>query len=322
LQAGQKQTVLNLHNAGILPDVIAMQLDISKEQVVRIITDDDALNKKTVDNKKTSIKQSSEASLVGTFYLDAAVNIDNIIKSAQLQMWKSLKGEMEFNISTEDTQNVLAKVGESKVTLVVLYIDIVESTKLSMTLPVDKLAAIIRAFTHEISLVVSAYGGYVLKYLGDAILAFFVISDKSELYIQCINAVYCARSMVRAVKEGFNPILDQEGYPELCVRVGIDVGEVVVVQYGWNIQSSILDDGKQVISKKAHHDILGYTISVASKITGIAEPNQIVIGQYVYDVLDGEQKDAFKMLSSPSNMWNYVSSKTGDLYNLYAHSSS
>lgn len=126
-----------------------------------------------------------------------------------------------------------------------------------------------------------------------------------------LDDIYCARSMVRAVKEGFNPILDQEGYPELCVRVGIDVGEVVVVQYGWNIQSSILDDGNQVIAKKAHHDILGYTIiSVASKITGIAEPNQIAIGQYVYDVLDGGQKDAFKVLSSPSNMWNYVSSKT------------
>jgi class 3 adenylate cyclase len=215
------------------------------------------------------------------FYLDAVVNIDKIIKSAQLEMWKSLKGEMEFNISTEDTQNVLAKVAGSKVTFVISYIDIVGSTKLSMTLPVDKLAAIIRAFTHETSLVVSAYGGYVLKYLGDAILTFFVVAEKSDLYIPCINAVHCARSMIRAVKEGFNPLLNQEGYPELGVHVGIDVGEVVVVQYGWNIQSSIVEGDREIIARKAHHDILGYTISMASKITGIAEPNQIVIGRYV-----------------------------------------
>ncbi|MGI0021152.1 MAG: hypothetical protein ACREAY_11850, partial [Nitrososphaera sp.] len=77
-----------------------------------------------------------------------------------------------------------------------------------------------------------------------------------------------------------------------------------------------------IITKKAHHDILGYTISMASKITGLAEPNQIVIGQHVYDVLDNKQRRAFKLLSVPSGIWDYVSSKTGNLYNLYARSSS
>lgn len=313
----KKQTVLNLYDAGILPEVIAMQLDISKEEVIRIIND-----KSIQDVKKTmSVKKPSYISSLGMFYLDAVVNIDNIIKSAQLEMWKSLKGEMEFNISTEDAQNSLAKAAGSKTTLAILYIDVVGSTKLSMTLPVDKLAAIIRAFTHEMSLVVSAYGGYVLKYLGDAILAFFVVYDKSNIYIPCINAINCARTMVRAVKEGLNPVLSQEGYHELDVRVGIDVGEVVVVQYGWNIQPSVID-GRQMMTKKAHHDILGYTISVASKITGLAEPNQIVIGQYVYDVLDKEQKKAFRLLSIPLDAWSYVGRKTGNLYNLYARSSS
>jgi len=309
-----KEIVLNLHESGILPEVIAMQLDISKEDVIRIINDTN------VQEQRRPANQASAESSLGMFYLDAVVNIDNIIKSAQLEMWKSLKGEMEFNISTEDTQNALAKLSGSKVTLVILYIDIVGSTKLSMTLPVDKLAAIVRAFTHEMSLIVSAYGGYVLKYLGDAILAFFAAADKSNLYIPCSNAVNCARSMIRAVKEGFNPLLNQEGYPELGVRVGIDVGEVVVVQYGWNVQSSGLDNDNSTVMKKPHHDILGYTISVASKITGIAEPNQIVIGQYVYDALDKKQRYVFKQLSTPE-MWDYVSSKTGKLYNLYGPSS-
>ncbi len=309
----QKETVLNLHKSGILPEVIAAQLDITKEEVIRIITDSN------VQDQRRAAKQASAASSHGVFYLDAVVNINNIIKSAQLEMWKSLKGEMEFDISTEDAQDALAKLAGSKVTLVILYIDIVGSTRLSMTLPVDKLAAIVRAFTHEMSLIVSAYGGYVLKYLGDAILAFFVVADKSDLYIPCSNAVNCARSMIRAVREGFNPVLNQEGYPELNVRVGIDVGEVVVVQYGWNVQSSGLDNGNSTVMKKPLHDILGYTISVASKITSIAEPNQIVIGQYVYDALDKEQRNAFKQLSTPK-MWDYVSSKTGKLYNLYGPS--
>jgi class 3 adenylate cyclase len=305
--------VLDLHAAGILPEVIATQLDISKEEVARII--EDALVK---DRRKKARAENAAPSL-GMFYLDAVVNIDNIIRSAQLEMWKSLKGEMEFDLSMKETQAALEQAAGSKTTFVILYIDLVGSTKLSMTLPIDKLAAIVRAFTHEMSLVVSAYGGYVLKYLGDAILAFFVVPDKSDLYIPCTNAVHCARSMIRALKEGFNPLLNQEGYPELGAHVGIDVGEVIVVQYGWNVHSFPSGDGGTATTKTAHYDILGYTISMASKITGIAEPNQIVIGQYVYNALDKGQRDAFKRLSSPE-FWNYVSSKTGKLYNLYARS--
>jgi class 3 adenylate cyclase len=308
--------VLNLHGAGVLPDVIAMQLDMSKEEVSMIINERNIQD----EGKKTAVKGTADAPSMGMFYLDAVVNIDNIIKSAQLEMWKSLKGEMEFNISGEDTQNVLAKLAGSKVTFVILYIDIVGSTKLSMTLPVDKLAAIVRAFTHEMSLVVSAYGGYVLKYLGDAILAFFVVTDESDWYIPCINAVQCARSMIKAVKDGFNPVLSQEGYPEISVRVGIDVGEIVVVQYGWNIQSSIVDGKTRVTTKKAHYDIIGYTVSIASKITGIAEPNQIVVGQYVYEALDKKQRNAFKLLSITPDIWSYVAKTTGKVYNLYSRS--
>jgi class 3 adenylate cyclase len=292
-----------------------MQLDISKE-VDRIIKEGTAEDEK----KRLSVKQDSDTSSLGMFYLDAVVNIESIIKSAQLAMWKSLKGEMEFNITNEDTHAVLAKVAESKATFAILYIDIVGSTKFSMMLPADKLAAIIRGFTHEMSLIVSAYGGYVLKYLGDAILAFFVVSDKSNLYLPCINAVHCARSMLRAVKEGFNIILSQEGYPELDVRVGMDVGESIVVQYGWDIQSFVTD-GRKVTVKKAHHDLLGYTISVESKMTGLAKPNQIVIGQYMYEVLDEQQRDGFKLLPTAPEIWRYVGSKTGNLYSLFASSS-
>ena len=154
MQVRQKQTILNLHTAGILPEVIAMQLDIGKEEVERTIIQE-GIRK---EMKRRPARQASETSLLGMFYLDAMVNIDNIIKSAQLEIWKSLKGEMEFNISREDTQNILGRAAGSKVTFVILYIDIVGSTKVSMELPVDKLAAIIRAFTHEMSLVVSAYG--------------------------------------------------------------------------------------------------------------------------------------------------------------------
>ncbi|HYZ49333.1 MAG TPA: hypothetical protein VE593_00490, partial [Nitrososphaeraceae archaeon] len=75
-------------------------------------------------------------------------------------------------------------------------------------------------------------------------------------------------------------------------------------------------DGK-VITKAPYFDILGYTISIATKMTAFAKPDQIVIGQLVYNVLDDEQKSTFRLLAINPNIWDYFSNITGGIYNLY-----
>jgi adenylate cyclase len=315
----QRQTVLNLYNSGISADIISLQLDMSKEEVDKII---EATNIEE-ERKKLSIRQASDIPSLGSFYLDAVVDLDSAIRMAQSRVWKALKVAPEFDISFKETHNVLERFAKSKVTLVILHIDLVGSTKLSMTLPVDRLATIIQAFTQEMSLMIAAYGGYVLKYVGDAILAFFVVADNYDLYLPCTNAVYCARSMIKVMRQGINPILNQYDYPEMSVRVGIDVGENVIVQFGWDSLNYIADskedknNGNQILIKKPHLDILGYTISIATKMTALARPDQIVIGQSVYNSLDDSQKSNFKVLPVSPEVWNYVSENTGNIYRLY-----
>jgi adenylate cyclase len=245
--------------------------------------------------------------------LDKAVNIDYATKHAQLSMWSALKVKPDFDISLEETQNALKKYAESKATFVIIHVDLVDSTKLSMTLPIDRLTTIIQAFAQELSLVISSYGGYVLKYIGDAILAFFIVDSQNDLYLRCINAVDCGCTMVKVLRQGINPILNQSDYPELRIRIGIDVGKNAVVKFGWNARTL---DGK-VITKAPHFDILGYTISIATKMTAFAKPDQIVIGQLVYNVLDDEQKSTFRLLAINPNIWDYFSNITGGIYNLY-----
>ena len=169
----QKKTIINLYNSGITPDIIALEMDISQDEVMRVIKNDISEE----ERRKINAKKISDAPLLSQLYLDAIVNVDSAIKHAQSTMWKALKVKSEFNISMEETQKILEGYSESKVTLVILHIDIVESTRLSMILPVDRLAAIIRAFAQEMSLLIAVYGGYVLKYIGDAILAFFVVNS-------------------------------------------------------------------------------------------------------------------------------------------------
>ena len=69
------------------------------------------------------------------------------------------------------------------------------------------------------------------------------------------------------------------------VRIGIDIGDQnAVLQYEWDIHR--LNDNNtqnQQAVKNPHYDIIGYTVNVAVKMTGLAKPNQVAIGQLVYD---------------------------------------
>jgi adenylate cyclase len=326
----QRTTILNLYNSGIDPEVISMELDVSQDLVMEIIGNEarDALEKSTT---------ASSDFLLNKLYLDAVIDINSVIKESQVRTWNALKARPDFGISFRETQTVLEKHVESKMRLVILHIDLVGSTKMSLSLPIDRLTTIIRTFAQEMSFVVSLYGGYVLKYIGDAVLAFFVVDDNDDAItaddkripkettgeftddtnsshsLQYANVIGCACTMIRVIQEGINPILNQYDYPDLKVRIGIDLGEVAVVQYGIDI-----DEYEQIVLKRPHLDLVGYTISIAVKMTSLAKPDKIVVGQKMFNKLaDSKHKQLFKQLPSNPDIWSYSSESTGGLYNLY-----
>jgi len=145
------------------------------------------------------------------------------------------------------------------------------------------------------SLIVKEFGGYVLKYVGDAVLAFFVVhGDQSEAKVASVHAVNCAKCMFQVASEAINLILNQYDYPEMNVRIGIDIGENAIIQIGWDIHRDIpnirkygtnIIKKKEPVMKKPVYDVLSYTVSIAVKMTALANPNHMVIGQLVYDLL-------------------------------------
>jgi class 3 adenylate cyclase len=151
------------------------------------------------------------------------------------------------------------------------------------------------------SSVVYHHEGYVLKYVGDAIIAFFPASYNKLL--ACDRAVQCARSMITVIKNGINPILNQYDYPELNVKIGIDEGENVIVQYG--------DDKSSLI------DILGYCMSIAAKITSLTQPNRISVGEDVHKMLHPGIRAKFKEVNFSVDEWKYTERHTGQIYKVY-----
>jgi adenylate cyclase len=180
-----------------------------------------------------------------------------------------------------------------------MYADLVGSTNMSMILSVDKMVTIIRAFSYEMSCIVQSYEGYVLKYLGDAIIAFFP-SGYNKL-LACDKAVRCAKSMITVIKNGINPILNQYDYLELSVKIGMDEGENVIVPYG--------HDNFPI-------DILGYCMSISAKITLLTDSNRITI-EDVYNALHAQIKAKFKEVKFSIEDWKYNNRQTGEVYKLY-----
>jgi class 3 adenylate cyclase len=89
-----------------------------------------------------------------------------------------------------------------------MYVDLVGSTKMSMVLSVERMAKIIIIFSHDLSNVVERYNGFVLKYVGDAIIAFF--PSNFNKYQSCNTAFQCAKSMINIIENCINPILKKE----------------------------------------------------------------------------------------------------------------
>ena len=294
----------------------------TSQKKVDKIKSQDAKKEGLAVGKNKYVKEKLHPSfLQSSSYPNAQVGLNSIMKKSQTRVRKTLEGKPEFVMSFLETQKVLKKFAKYKTNFVVLHVDLVGSTKLAMRLPLDRLTMIIQAFNQEMSVAVKAFGGYILKYVGDAVLAFFVVpARKSEAKAACTNALNCAKYMLRIPREAINPILNQYGYPEMNLRIGIDIGENAIIQSGWDIHPNIRNRRKnnknivinhnkkqqRPLVKKTVYYILSYTISIEVKMTALAHPDHIVIGDPMYNVLNYKQRSAFEPLNLSPDIWSYV----------------
>lgn len=234
---------------------------------------------------------------------EGSLDAESLIKETQKRVWSSLKKGYEYDYSVDESDNFLREHVDQRMHMIVLFVDLVGSTEMSLLLPPEKLAIIISSFSQEMRYVIRQHGGYVLKYVGDAVIGYFVAEDNPLVVSD--KAVNCAKTMIDVIERGINPILSEYDYPELRVKIGMDFGENAIVRYG----------SDQV---RSHVDILGPAVSIAAKITAVAPPNQILIGEDVYEKLHPSLKDLFKKVEWHENQWSYHDRETGKLYGVYA----
>jgi len=143
--------------------------------------------------------------------------------------------------------------------LTVMFCDLVGSTTLSARLDPEDLREIIGAYQRCCAVLVELNGGFVAKYMGDGVLAYFGYPQAHEDDAE--RAVRAGLALVEAV-----PKLTTAAGSPLQVRVGIATGLVVV--------------GDLIGAGAAQEQaVVGETPNLAARLQAIAEPDTVVIAE-------------------------------------------
>jgi len=141
--------------------------------------------------------------------------------------------------------------------LTVMFCDLVGSTTLSARLDPEDLRAVIGAYHRCVAAVIEGTGGFVAKYMGDGVLAYFGYPRADEHDAE--RAVRAGLQLVEAVAG-----LDTPAEARLRLRVGIATGLVVV--------GDLIGQGAA-----QEQAVVGETPNLAARLQALAEPGTVVI---------------------------------------------
>ena len=141
--------------------------------------------------------------------------------------------------------------------LTVMFTDLVGSTALSTKLDPEDLREIISTYHRRCAEVIVKHGGFVARYMGDGVLAYFGYPQAHEDDAE--RAVRAGLALIEAVGE----LRVQE---PLQVRIGVATGLVVV--------GDIVGSGEA-----QERGVVGETPNLAARLQGNAAPNTVVIAE-------------------------------------------
>jgi class 3 adenylate cyclase/tetratricopeptide (TPR) repeat protein len=177
-----------------------------------------------------------------------------------------------------------------------MFCDLVGSTALSARLDPEDMREIIGAYHRCCAEQITKAGGFVAKYMGDGVLAYFGYPQAHEDDAE--RAVRSGLSLIEAV-----PKLRLGNDVPLQVRVGIATGVVVV--------GDLIGEGAA-----QEQGVVGETPNLAARLQALAEPGEVVVSHSTRRLTGGmfEYRDlgrvTLKGLSEPTQAWQVIAAST------------
>ena len=148
--------------------------------------------------------------------------------------------------------------------ITVLFSDLTGYTAMSEKLDPEVINEIMSRIFGEVAGVVDRYDGFIEKYVGDAVMALFGVPKVHE--DDHLRAIKAARD-IHEIVERIGREYEQKTKRLLTMHTGIATGLVVT---------------GEVNLGKGTHGIAGDTINLASRLSSIAKPGEILVGETTY----------------------------------------
>ena len=148
--------------------------------------------------------------------------------------------------------------------LTVLFCDLVGSTEIAAQLDPEEWRDMVAAYHRAVAEAITRFGGYVAKYLGDGVMAYFGWPEAHEN-----DAERAARASL-AILDGISQLDVSLTRSKLSARIGIDSGTVVIGQGA----------GKDT-------DVFGDAPNVAARVQSVAAPGSVLITDAVHRLVSG-----------------------------------
>ena len=170
--------------------------------------------------------------------------------------------------SEKPTRDIAPSVGERK-HVTVLFSDLTGYTAMSEKLDPEEVKEITSRIFGEVSKIVANYDGFIEKYAGDAVMAIFGVPQAHE--DDPIRAIKVARNIHQLV-DAISPEVENKIGQPISMHTGINTGLVVT---------------GEVNMERGTHGVAGDTINLASRLSGIGNAGEILIGPDTYRQAEG-----------------------------------
>jgi class 3 adenylate cyclase/tetratricopeptide (TPR) repeat protein len=150
-----------------------------------------------------------------------------------------------------------------------MFSDLSGYTAISEKLDPEELKQIMSRIFGEIAQVVTKYEGFIEKFVGDAVIAFFGVPKTHE--DDPIRAIRVAREIHELI-DAISPEVEKKMGKSISMHTGINTGLVVT---------------GEVSTEKGTHGLAGDAINVASRLSGLAKAGEILVGHDTYRQAEG-----------------------------------
>lgn len=212
-------------------------------------------------------------------FLEAKNSVDKSIESYRppKEQLRALVGKQkkypEIIGAHPDFENL--KIGEVENHYAVsVFADIQGSTVLGAKFPLDQVRFIKNGILTTAIDIFQAFDGHIHRLQGDAIFAFFGRKDMTK-YDSIIDALNASASLQEFCKLSLAPKFEQQGFPPIRIRIGIDFGDdhqVLWSHYG-------VKNCNEITTTSVHTDL-------AAKMQARAPAGGIIIGDNIRKYLD------------------------------------